>query len=252
MEDERDDERRRRRRDDDDYDDDRRKRSRPARDDDDGVRLYIGNIPYSMTTETLRDHFSSCGRVVDAIVKTDSTTGRSRGFGIVAFERQADAHYCIDKWNNKDWEGRPLVVRYDRGGGSGGGGPPPGPPRDSRGGGSRREDDYYNHRGGSSRGGGEGSGFGGGYPRDYGGPQRGGSSRRPQISTYEIRRDLVEREKARMARDYKVADDIRASLASRGVTVNDFERTWRSEDGRGGPRPSAHDDPGDEPDRRGG
>ena len=54
---------------------------------------------------------------------------------------------------------------------------------------------------------------------------------------------LVEREKARIAKDYRAADDIRSELGLQGITINDLTRTWTSSDGRSGPRPSAYDDP---------
>lgn len=54
-----------------------------------------------MTTEQLRDHFGAIGRVVDCIVKADSATGRSRGFGIVEFEDGADADRAIERWHNR-------------------------------------------------------------------------------------------------------------------------------------------------------
>ncbi|KAH8043423.1 hypothetical protein JL722_15217 [Aureococcus anophagefferens] len=54
---------------------------------------------------------------------------------------------------------------------------------------------------------------------------------------------LIEREKARIAKDYRAADDIRSELGLQGITINDLTRTWTSSDGRSGPRPSAYDDP---------
>ncbi|EGB04980.1 hypothetical protein AURANDRAFT_31715, partial [Aureococcus anophagefferens] len=74
-------------------------------------RLYVGNLPYTMTTDQLRDHFASFGRITDCIVKADQATGRSRGFGIVEFSEPSAAENSIDRWNNRSLEGRPLVVR---------------------------------------------------------------------------------------------------------------------------------------------
>jgi hypothetical protein len=54
---------------------------------------------------------------------------------------------------------------------------------------------------------------------------------------------LIEREKARVAKDYRVADDIRSELQREGIRIDDLNRTWSSADGRHGPRPSAYDDP---------
>ena len=54
---------------------------------------------------------------------------------------------------------------------------------------------------------------------------------------------MIEREKARVAKDYRVADDIRSELQREGIRIDDLNRTWSSADGRHGPRPSAYDDP---------
>ena len=64
-------------------------------------RLYVGNLPYTMTTDQLRDHFSSFGRITDCIVKADQATGRSRGFGIVEFESAEDAAAAIEQMSRR-------------------------------------------------------------------------------------------------------------------------------------------------------
>ena len=97
-------------------------------------KLYIGNLSYNTTDESLRDAFSSAGNVATATVIKDKMTGRSRGFGFVEFENDADGDKAIEMWNGKELDGRKLVVNeaqpmgqrpprrnFDRGGYGGGG-----------------------------------------------------------------------------------------------------------------------------------
>jgi RNA recognition motif-containing protein len=76
-------------------------------------KLYIGNLSYNTTDESLRDAFSQAGAVVSATVIIDRMTGRSRGFGFVEME-DADAQSAIDMWNGKELDGRELVVNEAR------------------------------------------------------------------------------------------------------------------------------------------
>ncbi len=116
-------------------------------------KLFIGNLNYRTTDETLFDAFSAIGNVESAAVITDRETGRSRGFGFVEMATEEDAQAAIQQLDNTDLDGRTIRVaeanpRPDsRGGGGGGGG------YGSRGGGSR--DGGY---GGGSRDGGYGGG----------------------------------------------------------------------------------------------
>ena len=48
-----------------------------------GTKLYVGNLPYSVTEEKLREHFARHGSVVSARIITDKFSGRSKGFGFV-------------------------------------------------------------------------------------------------------------------------------------------------------------------------
>lgn len=61
---------------------------------------------------------------------------------------------------------------------------------------------------------------------------------------------LVDREKARMDRDWSRADRIRDELGQHGVYVDDRTRSWTATDGRSGRRPNAYDEPGRGDDRR--
>ncbi|MGE0105043.1 MAG: RNA recognition motif domain-containing protein [Blastocatellales bacterium] len=93
------------------------------------VRLYVGNLPFSMTEDDLQDLFSQSGAVISANIITDRDTGRSRGFAFVEMETSEAAHAAIEALNGIDVNGRALTVneakpkesRGPRGGGYGGG-----------------------------------------------------------------------------------------------------------------------------------
>jgi RNA recognition motif-containing protein len=121
-----------------------------------GTRLYVGNLSFSSTVESLREVFTASGEVVDAHIVKDRDTGRSRGFGFVTMSTEDQARKAIEAMNGAMIDGRPLKVNeaQERTGGSGGGG------------GGR------GFGGGGGGGGGYGGGGGGGYGGGGGG--RGG------------------------------------------------------------------------------
>lgn len=103
-----------------------------------GNRLYVGNLSFNTTEDSLRDAFSAYGEVVEAKVVNDRDTGRSRGFGFVSMGNDAEAQRAIAEMNGVDLDGRALRVneaeeRKPRSGGGGGGGGR----RDDRGSGGR-------------------------------------------------------------------------------------------------------------------
>lgn len=77
-------------------------------------KLYVGNLPYSTTNDSLKQVFSAAGAVATATVIIDKMSGRSKGFGFVEFENDADADKAIEMFNGKDFEGRPLTVNEAR------------------------------------------------------------------------------------------------------------------------------------------
>ncbi len=90
-------------------------------------RLYVGNLPYQLTVDELRDFFAGAGTVTDAAIITDRETGRSKGFGFVEFATQEDAARAQSMFNGAQLRNRTLKVdlakpRDDRGGGRRGGG----------------------------------------------------------------------------------------------------------------------------------
>jgi RNA recognition motif-containing protein len=85
-------------------------------------KLYVGGLPYSVTSEILRDHFAQCGSVESAAVITDRLTGQSRGFGFVEMATDTEARAAIQKLHDQTFEGRRLTVSVATSTGAGGGG----------------------------------------------------------------------------------------------------------------------------------
>jgi RNA recognition motif-containing protein len=112
-------------------------------------RLYVGNLAYSVSSDDLQQLFEQYGTVTSAQVLNDRETGRSRGFGFVEMENDADADAAIEGLDGNDHMGRRLTVNEAR-------------PRTPGGG----------PRGGGGYGGG-GYGDGGGGGRGYGGGRGG-------------------------------------------------------------------------------
>lgn len=76
-------------------------------------KLYVGNLSWGVTSDSLKDAFAQAGTVVSATVMTEKMTGRSRGFGFVEME-DADAENAISMWNGKELDGRQLTVNEAR------------------------------------------------------------------------------------------------------------------------------------------
>src|SRR6185436_10028188 len=77
-------------------------------------KLFVGGIPWATTSDDLQQLFSQHGTVASATVITDKMTGRSRGFGFVEFENEAEADAAVAALNNSDYNGRTLVVKEAR------------------------------------------------------------------------------------------------------------------------------------------
>jgi len=89
-------------------------------------RLYVGNLSYDSTSESLRAAFASFGEVADVHVVTDRDSGRSRGFAFVTMGSPQEAADAIAQMNGALLDGRALRVneaeeRSPRGGGGGAG-----------------------------------------------------------------------------------------------------------------------------------
>ena len=151
-------------------------------------KLFVGNLPYSVTSERLQEAFSQFGNVTSSKVIVDRETGRSRGFAFLEMETDDQGAAAMQAMNGALLDGRSIAVReaVERqpgggggggfgGGGGGGGGRGPRPPYGGGGGGG-----YRGGGGGGGYGGGGGAGGGGGYrgapsggaPGGDGGPMR--------------------------------------------------------------------------------
>ena len=78
------------------------------------TKLYVGNLSYSLTNDTLKEIFEVCGDVEEANVIRDRDTGRSKGFGFVTIGETTAPQYFIDVLNGKEFDGRPLTVSLAR------------------------------------------------------------------------------------------------------------------------------------------
>lgn len=120
-----------------------------------GTKLYVGNLNFATTEDSLKAAFSQNGRSVKAVtIPSDRETGRPRGFAFVEMGSEGDAKAAIADLDGKDFEGRSLKVneaqeRAPRSGGGGGGG------------------GYGGGGGGGGYGGGRGGGGGGGRRDNY-------------------------------------------------------------------------------------
>jgi cold-inducible RNA-binding protein len=78
------------------------------------VKIYVGNLSYSTSSEDLRTLFEEFGTVETADVVMDRNTNRSRGFGFVEMSSSEEAQAAISAVNGKDVDGRPLNVSEAR------------------------------------------------------------------------------------------------------------------------------------------
>lgn len=92
-----------------------------------GKKLYVGNLSFSVDSESLTQLFSTYGAVHSAKVITDRDTGRSKGFAFVEMENADEAQKSIDALNGQQHEGRAMNISEAK----------PQAPRDNRGGGFR-------------------------------------------------------------------------------------------------------------------
>ena len=90
------------------------------------MNIYVGNLPYSIRDDELRELFAEYGAVTSAKVIMDRETNRSKGFGFVEMSDDSAAQAAIDGLNGQDNDGRPLRVNEAR------------PRDDNRGGGGYR------------------------------------------------------------------------------------------------------------------
>jgi RNA recognition motif-containing protein len=78
------------------------------------MRICVGNLNYSVTSEDLRGLFEPYGEVASAEVQVKTRTGQSRGFGLVEMPNPDEAEAAIAALNTKEHMGRPLTVNESR------------------------------------------------------------------------------------------------------------------------------------------
>ena len=103
----------------------------------DKKKLYVGNLPWSLNNDSLKELFSQIGEVIEAIVIMDNASGRSKGFGFVTFAQEEDAQKAVDQMNEQEVEGRKIIVNVAR-------------PKEDRGG-FRKSNDFNRGGGGGGR-----------------------------------------------------------------------------------------------------
>src|SRR5258708_15180620 len=106
--------------------------------------IYVGNLSYAATENSVRGLFEGFGQVTTVKIVTDKFTGSSRGFGFVEMTNDDEAQRAIAELNGKDFEGRKIVVNESR-------------PRETTG----RDNRAPRREGGYSNGGGRDGGNGG-------------------------------------------------------------------------------------------
>ena len=78
------------------------------------AKMFVGNLPYKITEDELRQTFSQFGTVVDVRLITDRATGRAKGFGFVEMSSADEANAAVEGLHGKDFQGRNLVVNIAR------------------------------------------------------------------------------------------------------------------------------------------
>ena len=78
------------------------------------MNIFVGNLSFSTTDDSLRELFEQHGEVTSAKVITSRDTGRSRGFGFVEMANDAEGRVAIEALDSTDLDGRPLRVSEAR------------------------------------------------------------------------------------------------------------------------------------------
>jgi RNA recognition motif-containing protein len=77
-------------------------------------KIYVGNLSYSTTDDSLKNAFAAFGNVVSAAVITDKMSGRSKGFGFVEMSTDEEAQAAVTKMDGQELDGRQIKVNEAR------------------------------------------------------------------------------------------------------------------------------------------
>lgn len=88
------------------------------------MKIFVAGLPYDLDDAELEEIFEKFGKIISAKVAMDRETGKSKGFGFVEMENDAEAKDAIESLNDISLGKKPLIVKQaeDRPGGGGGGG----------------------------------------------------------------------------------------------------------------------------------
>lgn len=79
------------------------------------MEIFVGNLPFDITEQQIKDKFAECGEVSNVRMLTDKITGRFRGIAFVSFVNDDDARNALDNLNGVDLGGRPMRIEKDKG-----------------------------------------------------------------------------------------------------------------------------------------
>lgn len=78
------------------------------------MNIYVGNLSYGVTDDNLREVFEAYGEVSSAKVITDKYSGRSKGFGFVEMDNDAEGNAAIEQLDGAEIDGRSVKVNEAR------------------------------------------------------------------------------------------------------------------------------------------
>src|ERR1700730_1431802 len=90
--------------------------------EEEAMNLYVGNLPYRLTEEQLREAFEAYGQVASCTIIKDKVTGSSKGFGFLEMPERSEAEAAINGLHGRELMGRKLNVNEARPRTEGGGG----------------------------------------------------------------------------------------------------------------------------------
>lgn len=77
-------------------------------------KLYVGNLPYTVTDDDLKDMFSQAGTVESATIITDKFSGKSKGFGFVEMATEEEAKKAVEMFDKQTMGERSIIVNEAR------------------------------------------------------------------------------------------------------------------------------------------